>query len=139
MSFVYVLQNKRGMTYVGVSGSPMIRLKQHNSAAPSLSRHYTNRNRPWVIAAVVDGFKTRAQALRAEYMIKHQPSLIRHKTAIVSRIATTCATCARLLKQDPKFRSVKALLVVVWNKTIYQRVCNNLDSNDKHVSIQYLG
>jgi predicted GIY-YIG superfamily endonuclease len=110
------------MTYVGVSRYPLARLKQHNSAARSLQRHYTNRNRPWTIAAVFNGFTTRAQALRAEYMIKHQPHKIRHPVSIVARIATAQATCAHLLRTDDKFRAVKALAVVMWEESIYQAV-----------------
>ena len=97
--FLYILKNTQGMTYVGVSRYPLVRLKQHNSAARSLQRHYTNRNRPWTIAAVFNGFSTRAQALRAEYMIKHQPQKIRDSVAIVARIATAQATCNHLLTQ----------------------------------------
>jgi predicted GIY-YIG superfamily endonuclease len=122
MAFLYILKNTQGMTYVGVSRYPLVRLKQHNSAARSLQRHYTNRNRPWTIAAVFNGFTTRAQALRAEYMIKHQPHKIRHPVSIVARIATAQATCAHLLRTDDKFRTVKALAVVMWEENIYQAV-----------------
>jgi predicted GIY-YIG superfamily endonuclease len=122
MAFLYILRNATGMTYVGVSRYPLVRLKQHNSAARSSQKHYTNRNRPWKIAAVFNGFITRAQALRAEYMIKHQLHKIRHPVSIVARIATAQATCAHLLRTDDKFRTVKASAVVMWEENIYQAV-----------------
>jgi predicted GIY-YIG superfamily endonuclease len=131
------------MTYVGVSNHPADRLKQHNSSALSKQRHYTNRNKPWTIAAVVDGFKTRAQALRAEYMIKHRARKILHHTPVVARIATAWATCCRLLRTDHKFNSVHALVVVVWQQPTYQTVVASIQAksmrNIDDVSICYLG
>jgi predicted GIY-YIG superfamily endonuclease len=140
--FLYILQNAKDMTYVGVSRYPLVRLKQHNSAAKSLKRHYTNRNRPWTIAAVFNGFTTRAQALRAEYIIKHQPHKIRHPVAIVARIATAQATCNHLLKMDRKFSGAKALAVDMWEQSIHQAVqsTSSLTSADGDgVTLHYVG
>jgi predicted GIY-YIG superfamily endonuclease len=142
MAFLYILRNATGMTYVGVSRYPLVRLKQHNSAARSSQKHYTNRNRPWTLAAVVNGFNTRKQALRAEYMIKHQPHKIRHSVAIVARIATAQATCNHLLRTDRKFSGVKALAVVVWEQSIHQAVqsTSSLASvGDVGVTLHYVG
>jgi predicted GIY-YIG superfamily endonuclease len=140
--FLYILENAKGMTYVGVSRYPRVRLKQHNSAAKSLQRHYTNRNRPWTLAAVFNGFTTRAQALRAEYMIKHQPHKIRHPVAIVARIATAQATCNHLLKTDRKFSGAKALAVVMWEQSIHQAVQSTsslTSADDDGVTLHYVG
>jgi predicted GIY-YIG superfamily endonuclease len=142
MAFLYILRNATGMTYVGVSRYPLVRLKQHNSASRSLQKHYTNRNRPWTLAAVFNGFNTRKQALRAEYMIKHQPHKIRHPVAIVARIATAQATCNHLLVTDQKFRGVAALAVVVWEQSIHQAVqsTSSLTSvGDVGVTLHYVG
>jgi predicted GIY-YIG superfamily endonuclease len=101
----------------------MVRIEQHNSAARSLQGHYTNPNRPWTMVAVINGFTTRTQALRAEYMIKHQPHIIRHSVTIVARIATAQATsCNRLLRTDHKFSGVEALAMVIWEEDVYQAV-----------------
>jgi predicted GIY-YIG superfamily endonuclease len=140
--FLYILKNTQGMTYVGVSRYPLVRLKQHNSAARSLQRHYTNRHRPWTIAAVCNGFNTRAQALRAEYMIKHQPHKVRHPVAIVARIATSQATCNHLLIKDDKFSGVQ-LAVVMWDEELHgtvQCLTSSLDSvADGGVTLHYVG
>jgi predicted GIY-YIG superfamily endonuclease len=141
MAFLYILRNATGMTYVGVSRYPLVRLRKHNSAAKSLQRHYTNRNRPWTIAAVFNGFTTRAQALRAEYMIKHQPHKIRHPVAIVARIATAQATCTHLLRTDRKFSGVKALAVVVWEHDLHNAVQSLTSSRgvtDGGVTLHYV-
>jgi predicted GIY-YIG superfamily endonuclease len=138
MAFLYILRNATGMTYVGVSRHPLVRLKQHNSAARSLQRHYTNRKRPWTLVAVFNGFNTRAQALRAEYMIKHQPQKIRHPVAIVARIATAQATCSRLLRTDPKFRGIEALAVIIWEEDVHQAV-HLISVADGGVTLQYVG
>ena len=134
--FSYSLQNTKGRTYVGVSRYPLVRLKQHNSAAKSLQRHYTNRNRPWTMAAVFNGFITRAQALRAEYMIKHQPRSMRHPVAIVARVATVQATCSHLLRTDRKFRGTEAL---AWEENLYQAARSLTSVADDSVTLQYVG
>ena len=136
MAFLYILRNAVGLTYVGVSRHPLTRLKNHNSASRSLQRHYTNRHRPWTLAAVFDGFATRAQALRAEYMVKHQPHTIRHPVATVARIATAQATCRHLLKNDHKFHIVKALTVVLWQEDVHQALTG---STDAVITLLYLG
>jgi predicted GIY-YIG superfamily endonuclease len=142
MAFLYILRNATGMTYVGVSRYPLVRLEQHNSAARSLQRHYTNRNRPWTLTAVFNGFSTRAQALRAEYMVKHQPHNIPHPVAIVARIATAQATCNQLLRTDHKFRGVKALAIVIWEEDLH-RALHSLASSravvDHAVTLHYVG
>lgn len=143
MTYIYILQNTTGMTYVGVSKHPLSRLTQHNSAAPSSQRHYTNRNRPWRIAAVFQGFTTRAQALRAEYIIKHRPWRVRHPVAIVSRIATARATCEQLLRTDNKFRTITRLSVVVWDVSVHHTVQTLVHrrptSTAPTVAVRYLG
>jgi predicted GIY-YIG superfamily endonuclease len=137
--FLYIVQNTKGMTYVGVSRYPLVRLKQHNSAAKSLQRHYTNRNRPWTMAVVFNGFSTRAQALRAEYMIKHQPRRMRHPVAIVARVATAQATCSHLLRTERKFRGTEALAVVIWEENLYQAAPSLTSVADDSVTLQYVG
>jgi predicted GIY-YIG superfamily endonuclease len=141
--FLYILRNTTSMPYVGVSRHPLVRLKQHNSAARSLQRHYTNRHRPWTIAAVFNGFNTRPEALRAEYMIKHEPHKVRHPVAIVARIATAVATCHHLLRTDHKFSGVNALAVVIWEQDLYQTVqCLASSANsvaDGGVTLHYVG
>jgi predicted GIY-YIG superfamily endonuclease len=142
MAFLYILRNATGMTYVGVSKYPLVRLTQHNSTSRSLQKHYTNRNRPWTLAAVFNGFNTRKQALRAEYMIKHQPHRIRHSVPIVARIATAQATCTHLLRTDRNFSGVKALAVVVWERSIHQAVQSTSSQTtvaDGRVTLQYVG
>jgi predicted GIY-YIG superfamily endonuclease len=143
MAFLYILRNAVGMTYVGVSKHPLTRLNQHNSASNSRQKHYTNRNRPWTLAAVFNGFNTRKQALRAEYMIKHKPHKIRHSVAIVARIATAQATCTHLLRTDHKFRGIEALAVVVWEESIHlavQSMTSSLTSvADGGVTLHFVG
>ena len=139
MAFLYILRNATGMTYVGVSRYPLVRLQQHNSAAKSLRRHYTNRNRPWTIAAVFNGCNTRAQVLRAEYMTKHQPRKIRHPVAIVAKVATARATCSHLLRTERKFRGTEALAVVIWEKSLHQAAHSLTSVADDSVTLQYVG
>jgi predicted GIY-YIG superfamily endonuclease len=113
-SCVYLLLNTKGLTYIGVSYEPYKRLKSHNSAMKSKSRHYTNRNRPWVLAAVFYGLETRRQGLRAEYIMKHRairPGLVcsgMHEppTGVQRRYMLMMATLDNLLCVDAIFHDV---------------------------------
>jgi hypothetical protein len=90
------------------------------------------------MVAVINGFTTRAQALRAEYMIKHQPHKIRHSVAIVARIATAQATCNHLLRTDHKFSGVEALAVVIWEEELHRAV-SLTGVADGGVTLHYVG
>jgi hypothetical protein len=79
-------------------------------------------------------------ALRAEYMIKHQPHKIGHSVAIVARIATAVATCNHLLRTDHKFSGVNALAVVIWEEELHQTVQRLMSSlADGRVTLLYVG
>jgi hypothetical protein len=88
------------------------------------------------MAAVFNGFVTHAQALRAEYMIKHQPRSMRHPVAIVARVATVQATCSHLLRTDRKFRGTEAL---AWEENLYQAARSLTSVADDSVTLQYVG
>lgn len=71
---LYFLVNAHHRTYLGVTNNIHRRLRTHNSSAPSLRRHYTNRHnqQKWKLLAKWSGFRNRAQCLRAEYACKHR-------------------------------------------------------------------
>jgi hypothetical protein len=81
---------------------------------------------------------SRTQALRAEYMIKHQPHIIRHSVAIVARSATVHATCNRLFRTDHKFSGVEALAMVIWEEDVHQAV-HLITVADGGVTLHYVG
>ena len=68
------------------------------------------------MVAVVQGFTTRKQALRAEYMIKHRPVMDTHgrdTSAIVARVSMVVRTCGKLLGADDVFKRVDRVQVVI--------------------------
>ena len=91
------------------------------------------------MAAVLNGFTSRAQALRAEYIIKHTPQKIRHPVAIVARIATAKATWSHLRRIDPKFRGTEALAMVIWEENLHRAVHSLTSVADDGVTLQYVG
>jgi hypothetical protein len=94
------------------------------------------------LVAVLNGFNTRAQALRAEYMIKHQPQKIRHPVAIVARIANAQATCSQLLTADERFQDVNALAIVIWEEDLHKAVQSTISSRgvaEGGVTVHFVG
>jgi predicted GIY-YIG superfamily endonuclease len=68
MSVVYLLESSQTRrTYVGCAGSDVQRrLRQHNGELAGGAKQ-TETGRPWKIACVVSGFRTRNEALKFEY------------------------------------------------------------------------
>lgn len=76
--YVYVIQTtqlnpgqKVGFTYVGATNCPARRFKQHNGELPGGAR-FTSKFHPWVPRALWGPYKTKNEALRAEWTLKHQ-------------------------------------------------------------------
>ncbi len=69
--FVYVLLNKRGEAYTGVTFdvSPERRLEEHNGEKPGGAK-YTRARRPWELIYVESGFAGRSEAQSREIQIK---------------------------------------------------------------------
>lgn len=69
--FVYVLLNKRGEAYTGVTydETPDRRLDEHNGLKPGGAK-YTRARRPWEIIYVESGFNGRSEAQSRELEIK---------------------------------------------------------------------
>jgi putative endonuclease len=68
--YVYVLTSAvRAITYVGCTNDVTRRVRQHNGELVGGAR-FTQRWRPWALAAVYGPFCGRGDAQRAEYRVK---------------------------------------------------------------------
>lgn len=69
--FVYVLLNKRGEAYTGVTydETPDRRLQEHNGKKPGGAK-YTRARRPWELIYVESCFADRSEAQSREAQIK---------------------------------------------------------------------
>jgi len=69
---LYVLSSRRHAgTYVGIALDVQRRLRQHNGELPGGARH-TRGGRPWRLAAQYGPYATRAEAQRAEHLLKRR-------------------------------------------------------------------
>lgn len=66
MACVYLLRNADGRTYVGCTVHLARRLRQHNGDLAGGAAQ-TRRGRPWHVECVVEGFRTRTEALQFEF------------------------------------------------------------------------
>jgi len=128
---LYLLVNLRGLTYLGMTKHLNTRISQHNSAAPSKRKHYTNRNRPWKLAAVWRGFLSRKQLAQAEYMCKHKlrcaPVSSRVNRAILKRLVNIIQTLSVWLKDTPQcLRCVVHLPLCVSQSKFINRMQSSL-------------
>ena len=74
--YVYVIQTTQlnpgqrvGFTYVGATNCPSRRFKQHNGVLPGGAR-FTSRFKDWQPRALYGPYKTKVDALKAEWTLK---------------------------------------------------------------------
>jgi predicted GIY-YIG superfamily endonuclease len=68
----YLIEN-RGFTYVGVSPDPVRRLRQHNGEIAGGAKYTTSKGAGWTHVCIVDGFRTKIEAMQFEWAVKHVP------------------------------------------------------------------
>jgi putative endonuclease len=72
MYWVYILENERGMLYVGQTHDVAKRLVDHN-CTDSFDGHFTRKNGPWRLVWSEE-HSTRSEAVRRERQIKRMKS-----------------------------------------------------------------
>jgi len=93
---VYLLLNGRGRTYVGsTTRPPDRRLREHNGERAGGAAQ-TASGRPWTLARVVRGFRTRREALQFEFAWRRVHRRVRAAYSLPGR----CASLAHLLAQE---------------------------------------
>jgi putative endonuclease len=83
MWFVYVLQSRRGRTYVGITTDLGRRLRQHNGELAGGARA-TRGHRPWRVAHALGPIATRGQAQSIEASVKRRRGADRLRAALVA-------------------------------------------------------
>ncbi len=66
----YIIENG-GCTYVGVTPYLSRRLRQHNGEITGGAKYTTSKGPGWRHMCVVDGFKSKRDALQFEWAVKH--------------------------------------------------------------------
>ena len=83
--FCYVLSSGQGCRYVGATVNPGRRLRQHNGEITGGARR-TARRGPWTFAAVLSGFDSNHEALRAEWRLKRLARNARGAVGVVNAL-----------------------------------------------------
>jgi len=88
----YLIDN-RGCTYAGVSPDPVRRLRQHNGEISGGAKYTTSKGPGWTHLCLVDGFRTKIEAMQFEWAVKHVPP--RNAGGLVNRIKKLYVVCAK--------------------------------------------
>lgn len=88
----YIIEN-RGFTYAGVSPDPVRRLRQHNGDLKGGAKYTTGKGPGWRHVCLVEGFRTKIEAMQFEWAVKHVPP--RNAGGLVNRIKKLYQTCAK--------------------------------------------
>ena len=88
----YLIDNK-GCTYAGVSPDPVRRLRQHNGEISGGAKYTTSKGEGWAHLCLVEGFRTKIEAMQFEWAVKHVPP--RNAGGLVNRIKKLYVVCAK--------------------------------------------
>ena len=69
---LYIISNRQ-FTYVGVSPDPTRRLRQHNGEICGGAKYTTSKGNGWKHVCLIEGFRTKIEALQFEWAVKHIP------------------------------------------------------------------
>ncbi len=83
MFWVYVLENPRGILYVGQTGNLNARLQDHNQT-DSFDGHFTRKNGPWKLVWSEE-HESRSSAVQRERQIKRMKSARWIRTNLLNR------------------------------------------------------
>ena len=85
MYVCYIIYNNN-CSYVGITNNITRRLRQHNGEIKGGAKYTSiyNKESLWQYGCYIDGFKTKQDALRFEWALKHVKP--KHKTGIINRI-----------------------------------------------------
>lgn len=113
--YFYLIQNG-GCTYAGVSPDPVRRLRQHNKEIKGGAKYTTSKPPGWTHLCIVDGFRTKIEAMQFEWAVKHAPP--RRVGGVQSRIQKLYHVCCqeKWTSRAPLAKEVP--LNIVWHVPI---------------------
>jgi predicted GIY-YIG superfamily endonuclease len=88
----YLIENK-GCTYAGVSPDPVRRLRQHNGEISGGAKYTTGKGPGWTHLCLVEGFRTKIEAMQFEWAVKHVPP--RNAGGVINRIKKLYIVCSK--------------------------------------------
>lgn len=108
--------NYPNYTYIGITNNHERRLRQHNGELFGGAK-YTRSKRPYKIYCMITGFKTKSEALKYEYRIKH-PS--KKRSGIDGKITT-------LIEHLKIQNNLDGLKIITENRYIERFIDVNID------------
>lgn len=121
----YVIEN-RGATYVGVSPDPVRRLRQHNGEISGGAKYTTSKGAGWTHVCLVEGFRTKQEALQFEWAVKHVPP--RNAGGLDNRLRKLFAVCARERWTSKAPLASEVSLMIYWHRRPNPHVACSLPS-----------
>lgn len=109
----YLIEN-RGATYVGVSPDPTRRLRQHNGEISGGAKYTTSKGAGWSHVCIVEGFRTKREALQFEWAVKHVAP--RNAGGLSNRIKKLLTVCAREKWTSNAPPASETTLVIHWHR-----------------------
>lgn len=109
----YLIENQ-GATYVGVSPDPVRRLRQHNNEISGGAKYTTSKGFGWTHVCIVEGFKTKIEALQFEWAFKHVPP--RNAGGLSNRIKKLYTVCAREKWTSKAPQASETPLTIHWHR-----------------------
>ena len=106
MYLVYIIQSEDNRSYVGMTNDFFKRWKQHNCILKGGAK-YTSKHNNWTPICIVDGFKTKSEAMQCEWKLKR-----------VSGYYKRVLNLSNLLKYSKQW-TTKSPLIQSQNLTVY--------------------
>ena len=106
MYLVYIIQSEDNRSYIGMTNDFFKRWKQHNCILKGGAK-YTSKHKNWTPICIVDGFKTKSEAMQCEWKLKR-----------VSGYYKRVLNLSNLLKYSKQW-TTKSPLIQSQNLTVY--------------------
>ena len=113
--YFYLIQNNK-CTYAGVSPDPVRRLRQHNKELKGGAKYTTSKAPEWTHLCIVDGFRTKIEAMQFEWAVKHAPP--RRVGGVSSRIQKLYHVCCQEKWTNKSPLAKEIPLTIVWHVPI---------------------
>ena len=111
----YLIEND-GRTYVGVSPDPVRRLRQHNGEISGGAKYTTSKGAGWTQVCIVDGFRTKTEALQFEWAVKHVAP--RNAGGLANRVKKLYAVCAKERWTSKAPPASEVSLTIRWHRPV---------------------
>jgi predicted GIY-YIG superfamily endonuclease len=121
MYLVYILKSDN-YSYIGMTNDFFRRWKQHNRILKGGAR-YTSKREYWTPVCIIDGFKTKCEAMQCEWRLKR-----------VKGVRNRIFNLAKIMKNEKKWTKNSPLIekqkVCIYTTDFYRPIFNNFKTRE---------